>query len=262
LERVATERYNVLGNAPEPFLRAVSALCEALAADYLDHLAARGLPAQPPGQPLVVVALDGPQSFAAYLGQRQEQAVGGQYDPASNHLVVFDNRGREQAGPGSLRANTIALMHEATHQLTFNTGLLDRAGDIPLAISEGLATLGETRRPDGKQKLGAVNAERAAVFGQALQEGQKWIPLDRLLNEDALFDQPETQQLAYAQSWLLVHDLMQQPPGQAQLRGYMERIRPRRDPAQRLEDARATLGDLETRDQALGKRATRLARGG
>ena len=37
------------------------------------------------------------------------------------------------------------LVHEATHQLSFNTGLLNREGDTPLCIVEGLGTYGESR---------------------------------------------------------------------------------------------------------------------
>ena len=50
----------------------------------------------------------------------------------------------------------ITLSHEATHQLTFNTGLLNRKGDVPMCIAEGLAVYGEIRSGPGRNEPGRI----------------------------------------------------------------------------------------------------------
>ncbi len=152
------DQYLAVGDAPAKFRDRALDLCTALSRDYLKHFSAKGFPAEKPKDRLTLVVLSGPEAFAAFMGEKVDQVVGGIYDLETNRLVMFDNRKNDQVGKPEL-ANTIALMHEATHQLTFNTGLLDRQGDVPLFLSEGLAMYGETRRPSGKEKVGELNLE-------------------------------------------------------------------------------------------------------
>lgn len=260
---VGSDRYLVAGDAEQGFLEAASKLCEGLADDFLEHFRSRGFAIRVPTDQLVVVALSSPSVFAKFEGIELAQAVGGQYDPSTNRLVIFDQRGKAQTGPRDERANTVALMHEATHQLTFNTGLLDRSRDVPLAISEGLGTYGETRRPDGRTKVGAVNAERVQVLATAARGATSWIPLSRLLVEDALFEDAATQQMAYAESWLLVHASMSDEERRASLRRYLEGLAAAPGGAgNRTDAAAASLGDLEALDGTLKQRANRLIRTG
>ena len=90
--------------------------------------------------------------------------MGGHYELDTNRLVIFDFRpgGGPPAGANPKRINTFTLIHEATHQLTFNTGLLDRQGDVPVAVSEGLAMYAELGH-DGRSVLGMINRPRLEV---------------------------------------------------------------------------------------------------
>ena len=73
-------------------------------------------------------------------GEDPGPVVGGHYDLDTNRLVIFDFRpDAANLAADPERVNTLTLIHEATHQLTFNTGLLNRLGDVPLCLSEGLA---------------------------------------------------------------------------------------------------------------------------
>jgi hypothetical protein len=245
--------YLAIGDAPAAFLQAARRLCEGLARDFLDHFQARKFPVARPAIPMTLIVLSGPAAYAKYLGIAQDEAEGGHYDLDTNRLVLFDNRARADAGALSARANTVALMHEAAHQLCFNTGLLDRARDIPTAISEGLAVYCETRRPDGRGRVGQVNFDRLAALS-----GQSLFPVSDLLTRDTLFDEQKTQQVAYSQAWVLVHLLMQTPEAQARLRAYLDRLRSTGAPAGRLDDARTTLGDLQRLDSDLRKHALKL----
>ena len=70
------------------------------------------------------------KSYAAFKGEPAGDDEGGIYDVEADRLVIFD------AGPGRgagrterpCRLNTFTLVHEATHQLTFDTGLLSTRG--------------------------------------------------------------------------------------------------------------------------------------
>ena len=53
--------------------------------------------------------------------------------------------------PRASHRNMETLAHEGTHQLSFNTGLLSREGDMPLCIVEGLGTYGEARKTSGQR---------------------------------------------------------------------------------------------------------------
>ena len=259
-----TDHYLGIGDAPDDFRARSLQICEALAGDYLDHFRFKKFAVERPEARLTLVTLADDRSYAAFTGEPAGSAVGGHYDLETNRLVVFDNR---QGGPAAAglagRANLVALVHEATHQLTFNTGLLDRMADVPLAVSEGLATYAEVRRPTGSTKLGQFNQARLGGLAEALRAGQEWIPLDRLLADDSAFGpdvEPEVNDLAYAQAWLLIYVLMQ-PADPSSFRSYLAALRDRRDSSHRLEDARTHLGDLGRLDQALRKLAANGLRG-
>ncbi|MEO6810073.1 MAG: DUF1570 domain-containing protein, partial [Isosphaeraceae bacterium] len=207
---------------------------------------------------LTVVVLADARSFAAFTGEDEGSAVGGIYDIQTNRLVIFDNRSR--GGTQGARANSVALFHEATHQLTYNTGLLDRRGDVPLCITEGLGMVGEVRRPRNLGKVGDRNVRRIEdVLVPTLRQGRPLIPL-RTLFEDDVFDDTSRQQLAYAQSWLLVDDLLRDAEMRPGFRSYLQTIQPRRDGHQRIRDVEATLGDLDVLDRKLRNYAIKVSR--
>jgi hypothetical protein len=253
-----TAHYLGLGDAPAKFQSEALGLCEGLAQDYLKHFKDKGFAIEPPGRRLTLVILAGAREFAAFLGEEQPAEVGGIYDLDTNRLVIFDNRA--EGGARAARANSVTLFHEATHQLTFNTGLLDRRGDVPLCISEGLAMYGEVRRPGGRASIGAVNAERLPLLVQAVQSGRGWVPVRDLFANET-FEGGESQQLAYAESWLLVSYLLRTKARLPGFRAYLEAIRGRRDASKRLQDAQAHLGDLAKLDAALARYAIQLMRG-
>ena len=91
-----------------------------------------------------------------------------------NYLVLFDSRNVPASERGGALKNVRNLAHEATHQLSFNTRLLNRKGDTPAAIVEGLACYGETRRKRGRSEPGLLNSERLDDLAH-VQRRVKWI---------------------------------------------------------------------------------------
>jgi hypothetical protein len=266
-----TANYLGIGDAVDVFRSRALADCEAVRSDFMDFYRARGFDVAAPPRRLTVVALTDDRSFAAFLGKRDYAVareslhgptIHGVYQPRTNRLVVFDHRslGRERAPLGGLD-NLRALAHEATHQLTFNTGLLERRGDVPLCISEGLAMYGEHRKPGTRTPPGELNPTRLKDLSLARFKQVAWIPVDDLLAHDHLLRGPGLlagKLLAYAESWLLIHYLMSEPPSRVDFRLYLKAIRGRETPVDRLDDARTHLGDLDRLNQSLREYMERL----
>lgn len=257
-----SRHYRVIGDAPEVILKLTLRDCEAVAADFLDYYGARNFGVRRPPGRLTAVVLADPRAYAAFVGKPPDLDNGGRYDRVSNRLTTFDYRptpGGLNLGAGFL--NRVFLAHEATHQLCFNAGLLDRSGDVPKAISEGLAEFGEVRKPDGPSPPGRFNGVRLNDIARKRRLGVPWIPVARLLTADDLFDGSggfDSLILAYAEAWLLVNFLMTSPPLRTGFPAYLRAIGPRRDPTRRLDDAREHLGDLDRLDDDLRRYSIRL----
>ncbi len=108
----------------------------------------------------------------------------GFYSKAENWLVLFDFRNVPLIEKGAGRKNVTTLAHEGTHQLTFNTGLLNRRGDAPRAVVEGLAVYSETRSLHGPAVPGQINGTRLDDLAH-IQRREKWISATDLLTDDA-----------------------------------------------------------------------------
>jgi hypothetical protein len=97
------------------------------------------------------------------------------------------------------------VVHEATHQVCFNTGLLQRYADLPLWLVEGMAAYFEAPGAGGSRGwsgIGRVNARRLATFRSNLA---KWTPatLTSLIATDDRLRDPRTAGEAYADAWAL-----------------------------------------------------------
>lgn len=257
----STEHYLGIGDAPDDYRNRALEISKAIGDAFQKHFQGKGFDLSFPGRRLTVITLAGRDSYAAFLGEDPGPVVGGHYDLDTNRLVIFDFRADDRRRvPGAEQINTFTLIHEAIHQLCFNTGLLDRQGDVPLCLSEGLATYGELSRPAGRSAFrsafGQVNRPRLKVLGRG--RDREWIGLDELLTDDGLLRAEATEQRAYAQSWLLVHWLLTDPESLPKFRDYLSALHKRRDPSRRIEDAEARLGDLDRLGQALKRHLARL----
>jgi hypothetical protein len=135
-------------------------------------------------------------------------------------------------------------MHEVAHQLSFNCGLLNRAGDVPVWLAEGLACYCESTENGAWQGVGEPNSSRAATLARA---GKSLMPLRGLIENDDWIRRATTVDqvvLGYAQSWALFAMLMEQRP--KALRKYLALIESRRTMDHRLADFAEVFGaDLD-----------------
>ncbi len=116
---------------------------QSLLAGYTRYFEVRGWPIRQPDFPLVVIVLPSRNSFTTYVSRESSQPknnVVGSYFPKSNRCILY----QLESGSGVDWSETEAtIVHEAIHQLAFNTGAHERLFGNPLWLVEGLATMFE-----------------------------------------------------------------------------------------------------------------------
>ena len=262
LQVTKSDEYQVVGDADPTFIQTSLRDYDAIANDFLAHYQAKGFQVKAPERRLTIVAFldERPfRDFARKFTRTVPPNVTGFYSRPENWLVLFDFRNVPASALGGALKNVRNLAHEATHQLTFNTGLLNRKGDAPAAIVEGLACYGEARRLRGRSEPGLLNSERLDALAH-MQRRTKWIKLADLLTDDspAAGGSSDQMELFYAQSWLLIYRLMNSAARLPQLQAYFKTIFPRVDKKKRLDDAGQCFGNLDQLDQELRREAIRL----
>ena len=253
-----SEHYLAIGNGTEGFLRNELRDCELVARAYLEHFRARGFDVKAPAARMSIVALANKRDFVAFVPddiKATAAASGGvlrpEVEPAHCFPWFFPQNDRGK------------LTHEATHQLTFNTGLLARDGDVPKCIVEGFGCYGECHNADRRPDPGQRNFVYMDTLKQRRHLKTGWIPLANLLLIDGLLIPGELSTdvaLAYAESWTLVHYLMNDPSRLPGFRSYLAAIKGRRDPTTRLSDAKEHLGDLAVLESDLKRYRDRWLR--
>jgi Protein of unknown function (DUF1570) len=256
------ERYQAVGDATSSFIKTTLADCELIAQDYVDHFRGKGFEIQRPPRRLTLVVFleERPfREFSRKFAHNVPPSAIGFYSRSENWLVLYDIRNEPVNERGGAHHNVRTLAHEAMHQLTFNTGVLNRRGDVPFAIFEGLACYGEIRRLHGRTEPGQLNGPRLDDLAH-LQRRADWIPVSDLLthSESSFGTTSDEARLAYSQSWLLVYHLMKTPSRLPQFQSYLKAIYARTDTKHRLEDAQKSFGDLDRLDQELRREAIRL----
>ena len=252
------------------------------------YFTARGFSLREPEFPLVAIVFPGQADFARYAksdGITVGRGFRGYYLCTSNRTALYDTAARVQSSRagsyrpylfnglgiddrdhpfslehdpftqpaarvfGSIEAGLEGTMvHEATHQVAFNTGLQSRVGWNPKWVSEGLATLFEApgiRNGSGQGAIATrLNRERCAWHADYRKARRKPDSLRAFVASDAPFENGVLD--AYSEAWALTFFLVETRP-----RPYSDFLRrvAARPPlaeytsAQRLEDFQSAFGD-------------------
>ena len=228
-----TEHYTICYNGSQAYAQWCGALFERLFMAFRNAWSRQGFEMTKPEVRLVAVVFADKASFVRYsertLGDAAD-SIFGYYEPeTTNRIIMYDLTDPGVAGPArpnrvgpsariaQFLANPNApgavstIVHEATHQIAFNSGLHQRLSDCPKWFSEGIAMYCETPDLRGKKGwagIGAVNRTRLDEFRQFLQQRRPVKSLKPLIeNDDRLID---TKQVidAYAESWALTYFLI------------------------------------------------------
>lgn len=225
---------------------------EQLYRSFYRYFQIRGLAPREPAFPLIAIVFkthDDYLRYCAQLGQQVPSSFLGHYWGTSNRVYLYD---ASQSG-ANWEQNAATIVHEATHQVAFNSGVHGRFSDTPRWLSEGLAMMFESPAVwNGKAfhtQHDRIHVQQLTAFHQYLAR-RKPDALAALLSSDNRFKSDPTG--AYAESWCLSFYLSEtQPTKYAQ---YLARVAARPSfqtatPQQRLADFAAVFGsDLKMLD--------------
>lgn len=224
--RVMTTAHYVLAfHTSRAYASWCGALLERLYRAFLNFWRRRDFDLHDPQLPLVVVILPDSNAFRQYavdeLGDAATSVVG-YYSLRTNHVTMYDLTGVQRLRrPAGRRGSAseinhvlsrpqaeplvATIIHEATHQIAFNCGLMRRYADIPMWVSEGLAIYFET--PDlksirGWRGIGRVNYRRLATLRRSLAANRLGT-LSELITSDDRLRNVRTAADAYAEAWAL-----------------------------------------------------------
>lgn len=222
-----TNHYLICYNTSPDYAKWVGSLYERLYDGFYNFWTKKGLKLRDPELPLVAVVFDTRDSYSVFAREELGDSVGsiiGYYSLRSNQVTMYDLTGLEGLGLKGAKAeriktlltrpeaerNVATIVHEATHQLAFNSGMQTRYADIPFWVSEGLAVYFET--PDlesktGWKKIGAVNQHNRLQFARYLPQ-RPANSLESLLTDDKRFRDPSTAPNAYAEAWAFNYYLL------------------------------------------------------
>jgi hypothetical protein len=263
-----------LSNAEESFTEARLGNCELLYSLFWDHFRGKGFALRQPRTRFMVAMFDTQAGLDAYLGRKASPLLVGMYHTQTNRMVLYDYGQNEvlqarrqqaerqarqipslldrqrslesvQRRADDLRAgtNVMTIMHEVAHQLSFNCGLLNRDGDAPFWLAEGLACYCEATEDGSWQGIGAPDPQRLNLLATVLGSKKQLIGLTDLITRDDWLPPARDNQtalLAYAQSWALFRMFMEEQP--QKLRIYLKLIYPRQVAERRLADFQQAFG--------------------
>lgn len=179
-----------------------------LLAGYNRYFETRGWQLRIPSFPLCVIILPNKAEFDRYgqeqLGHSMPNLMG-YYFPKSNRCALFEVGGGTSTTDWSETQRTI--VHEAIHQLAYNTGVHERLADNPLWVVEGLATMFEEpaifdARLSSRSVETRVNAQQMQTLRRFLADpGRMEAQLSELIQSNDLFKSDSSS--AYALSWAL-----------------------------------------------------------
>jgi tetratricopeptide (TPR) repeat protein len=234
--RVTTPHFVLLGDLPQPALRALASDLEALES-LLAGLNPADLPPPPPAK-LLIFATD------AAFADHAPHAADGTPAPVSGFFMGHPHGDfivASGAQPQELRS---VLYHEALHRY-----LRHHLPQAPLWLNEGLAEFYSTLEVGRGEAL--VGRPVAAHLARLRRESRR--PLDALLRAGA-----DSHPMAhdrrpaafYAESWALVHSLLGADGGRAAVARYAGLLRAGHDAVEAFAEAFGDTGSIERRVDA------------
>ena len=250
-EVISTRHYLVC--APRGKAKDYGVVFEDLYQSFSHYFSLRGYQVKSPEFLMVTIVFPDRAQFYDYCkkdGVRASQGLLGYYHPHTNRTALFDQStakktvSLEQDREGNeltysrLSANgkdlsealRDTMIHEATHQVAFNTGLHSRVGDNPRWVVEGLATTFESDDLRGHtggrgKSIVRINRNRLLWFANYAQQRREKNSLRSFIREDRLFQSSTFD--AYAEAWALTFFLVETQP--ARYARYLKKIS-QRDP--------------------------------
>jgi hypothetical protein len=262
-EIVKTRHYVIATGAGPQYAEWCGDLFERLLDAFLAHWKGRGLDLHEPPGPLPAIVFPDERSFKTYAAAdagRFGAESKGYYSIRTNRIVLYDLT----AGKGKKRATTTAeitrrtaaaafnvatVVHEATHQIAFNSEMHVRFADNPLWLTEGMAMYFEAPDAEGGyhfKSIGPINRPRYDRFSTFARRRRNRNSLTTLISQTDRFTDSRKAADAYAEAWALTYFLNAKHPDEYV--AYLKRLEKKspliwdKAPA-RLADFQAAFGD-------------------
>jgi hypothetical protein len=173
---------------------------------FIHYFSVRGFQPREPEFPLVAIVWPDREQFFRYAqrqGDKIDSRVLGYYSPKSNRITLYD-AGGTAAESAAWHQNADTIIHEATHQTAFNTGVHGRFARTPKWVVEGLGTMFEApgvwkseanRRFEDRINRGRLRDFKH--FASSLKPGA----MAEFISSDRMFSTDPAQ--AYALAWSL-----------------------------------------------------------
>ncbi len=263
-----TRHYVILHDTSRAYAQWCGALLERLFMGFYNYWSRKGMKLDEPEFPLVAVVFASREAYAKYSEAEfgtLADAIIGYYSLRSNRVTMYDLTGVESLRNAGNRRGSAAqinrmlarpeaamavatIIHEATHQIAFNSGLQTRYADIPLWVSEGIAVFFET--PDlqsarGWRTIGAISPNRLGQFRRYLPKRGS-TSIESLISDDKRIRDTRTALDAYAEAWALSYYLLNRHP--RKYLAYLRMLSEKKpllwdDPQTRLAEFKAAFGD-------------------
>lgn len=183
-----------------------SARFEDLYRHFIHYFSVRGFKPKEPEFPLVAIVWPSQQQYLQYAasqGDKIDTRVLGYYSPKSNRITLFDSAGSSGSGKAWHQSADV-IIHEATHQTAFNTGVHRRFAETPRWVVEGLGTMFEApgvwKSESNRRFQDRINRGRLRDFkhfSSTIQAGT----LAEFVSSDRMFSSEPAR--AYALAWSL-----------------------------------------------------------
>ena len=228
-----TAHYMVVYDTSRAYAHWCGTLFERLYMAFRNAWTHQGFEMVEPEFRLVAIIFSDKASYVKYSQKELGAAAGstfGYYNMESNRMIMYDlvgvavNRPGRSVGAAEIKqflaspnapGAVSTIVHEATHQIAFNSGLHQRLSDCPKWFSEGIAMYCETPdlgRGQGWAGIGAVNRP-VGQFWQYKQDRPANSLKTLITSDDRLVSAKQAVD-AYAESWALTYYLIHKHPKQ------------------------------------------------
>lgn len=214
-----TPHYVICHNTADSFAQETADLIEQLYRAFIGYFSGRGMGFSKPRFPMVVLIFDDESEFRDYLagspGLSGITRVSGIYSVDTNRVAMFNAAGKEAKKYGNSRWHNLStVIHEATHQIAFNSGCHQRYADNPVWLAEGVAMYFETPEAQGNKiawtSVGGLNGPRLERFAAFRKNRRRADSIKSLIASDDRFHSDGTAGDAYAESYALTYFLINQ----------------------------------------------------
>ena len=221
---------------------------EELYRSFVHYFSVRGLKLAKPPFPLVGVVCRDRRDFyrfSAKQGMPITHGMLGYYLYGSNQIIIcnVDNR----ADLDDWHRTASLIVHEATHQTAFNTGVHSRYTPPPIWVAEGLATMFEAPgvfdSRNHPSRSDRTNRGRLRTFRKLAPHHKPELPI-ALVGSDRLFQ--TNPGAAYAEAWAMTFYLVETQPREYTQYLELTAARPpfgEYTPAERMADFTSVFGD-------------------